>query len=82
MSEWIKCSERMPNPGERCLFYRPLAGNSQDEVMAVKVAKYDMGQCWQSTVPDGSRPCNPSEGYCHVTHWMPLPPPPAQEKSK
>ena len=76
--EWIKCSEQMPEAGDTCLFYRPLAENTGDEVMAIKIAKNDDGQCWNQTVPDGELPCNPTNGYCHVTHWMPLPPPPSE----
>lgn len=76
--EWIKCSEKMPESGDECLFYRPLAGNTGDPVIAVRIAKNDDGQCWAQTVPDGELPCNPTDGYCHVSHWMPLPPPPSE----
>jgi len=78
--EWIPVSDRLPQVGERCLFYRPLAENSGDDVISVKTAIPDGKFCWDNTVPDGETPCNPSNGACHVTHWMPLPPAPEQNK--
>ena len=77
MSEWISVKDRLPEIGIKCLFYRPLAENTNDPVVAVKTSKKDDGTCWMQTVPDGELPCNPTDGYCHVTHWMPLPDMPA-----
>jgi hypothetical protein len=74
--EWISVKDRMPPEGVKCLFYRPLADKSCDPIISVKIAAKDLGHCWDSTVPDGEKPCNPSDGSCHVTHWMPLPEPP------
>src|SRR5690554_398927 len=74
--KWISVEDELPPIGQECLFFRPLAENSNDKPIAVKVARHDQGQCWESTVPYGFVPCNPSDGCCHVTHWMPLPTPP------
>lgn len=73
MSEWISVEDRLPDIGVECLFYRPLAEQTGDPVISVKTAKKDKGDCWPLTVPKGEKPCNPSSGFCHVTHWMPLP---------
>lgn len=75
-SGWINVKERPPTAGEECLFYRPLAEKTGDRVISVKVATKDNNDCWKETVPAGCEPCNPSNGACHVTHWMPLPRPP------
>lgn len=78
--QWISVSERLPPVDDQCLFYRPLANKSGDKIIAVKTAIPDGQFCWDNTVPDGETPCNPSNGACHVTHWMPLPAPPEQNK--
>lgn len=76
MSNWISVDERLPEVGQSCLFYRPLARNSHDEPIAIKRFTGGNSHCWDSTVPSGSEPYNPTDGACHVTHWMPLPEPP------
>ena len=78
--QWIPVSERLPPVGDRCLFYRPLAEKSGDKVIAVKTAMTDGQFCWTNTIPDGAVQCNPSDGSCHVTHWMPIPTAPEQPK--
>ena len=78
--QWIPAGERLPPVGEQCLFYRPLAKNSGDNVIAVKTAMKIGQPCWSNTVPDGETPCNPSNGACHVTHWIQLPAAPEQNK--
>lgn len=76
MTDWISVDERLPEVGQRCIFYRPLARKSSDEPVAVKRFTGGNRYCWDSTVPSGSEPYNPTDGSCHVTHWMPLPDPP------
>jgi hypothetical protein len=58
------------------LVYRPLAVNSGDEPIAVKRLIGGKNHCWEHTVPEGHTPTNPTDGACHVTHWMPIPEPP------
>lgn len=66
-----------PDDGRRALVYRPLARNSNDEPIAIKRLIGGNHHCWSSTVPPGALPHNPTDGACHVTHWMDLPDPPA-----
>ena len=68
--------ETAPKDGRMALVFRPLARNSRDEPVALKRLIGGNNHCWDSTVPEGSRPTNPTDGSCHVTHWMPLPEPP------
>ena len=74
--EWLPI-ETAPCDGRKALVYRPLAFNSSDEPIAVKRLVGGNRHCWESTVPEGSVATNPTDGACHVTHWMPLPEPPA-----
>lgn len=75
MSDWqpIKTA---PGDGRLALVYRPLANLSGDEPVTVKRLIGGNHHCWLSTVPEGQRPTNPTDGSCHVTHWMPIPAPP------
>lgn len=64
---WIKCSERLPDIGERVLVYAP---NSHAIFM---VAYRNMRGTWK----------NSNGNYVHgdsdfITHWMPLPDKPQQ----
>jgi hypothetical protein len=72
--------ETAPKDGRMALVFRPLARNSNDEPVAIKRLMDTDHSCWESTVPPGAQPCNPTDGLCHVTHWMPLPPPPEQSQ--
>lgn len=70
MSEWIKCSERMPeNPGLGRQFPYVLCASENGWLT---IAFYDYNRkCWD----DG-------DFYDHIndiTHWMPLPAPPAED---
>jgi hypothetical protein len=75
-NEWQPI-ETAPSDGRVALVYRPLARASQDEPIAMKRLIGGNHHCWSGTVPDGSEPYNPTDGACHVTHWMPLPAPPS-----
>jgi hypothetical protein len=77
MSEWQPI-ETAPRDGRLAIVYRPLALNSGDQPVAVKRLIKGNNFCWDSTVPEGAKPMNPTDGACHVTHWMPLPVPPAE----
>lgn len=79
MQGWLPI-ETAPHDGSKALVYRPLAENSGDERIAVKrLTGGRSNSCWDKTVPPGETPCNPTDGACHVTHWMPLPDEPAQQ---
>lgn len=68
--------ETAPKDGRFAIVYRPLAHMSRDEPIALKRMIGGNNHCWPGTVPDGAVPTNPTDGSCHVTHWMPLPLPP------
>lgn len=80
MGETWQPIETAPKDGRKALVYRPLARNSQDEPVAIKRLVGGNNHCWETTVPEGAIPYNPTDGSCHVTHWQPLPAPPALEK--
>ena len=68
MSQWIKCSERMPEEGEDVIIY--------DDLRQVHEGYYI--QCgdyvsWEISSYDPSY-----YDEVNVTHWMPLPEPPAE----
>lgn len=65
-----------PLDGRIALVYRPLAMLSQDDPITLKRLIGGNNHCWECTVPEGEEAYNPTDGSCHVTHWMPLPPPP------
>lgn len=71
--------ETDPRDGRLALVFRPLARLTSDEPVAVKRLIGGNNHCWPRTVPEGHEPNNPTNGACHVTHWMPLPTPPAVE---
>jgi len=81
MTEWQPIANCTAKIGQNILVYRPLAQTSGDDVIAVKRYTGKHESCWDSTVPDGHVPCNPTNGLCHVTHWQPLTPPPEQSSS-
>lgn len=64
MSEWIKCSERMPEIGREVLCI--------DEFGDYEAAIYDSGY-----IP-GPPFFATSAGEIHPTHWQPLPAPPEE----
>lgn len=65
--EWIKCSERLPEPEERILFVSTNSatthfGHLEDTTAHTRfVSGTNKYITW---------------GIVEVTHWMPLPPPP------
>ncbi|BAS48356.1 hypothetical protein AANUM_1125 [Aggregatibacter actinomycetemcomitans NUM4039] len=66
MSEWIKCSDKMPPFGVDILFYVPSFSNG---ILTGKVI---------SEGRTGERFYSANIGFFpdSVTHWQPLPPPP------
>ena len=62
MGEWIKCSERMPEPYEYVLV-------TDGEHVEVKWWNGHIWDCWA--------PRNSDISYKDVAHWMPLPEPPS-----
>ena len=70
MSDWIKCSERLPNVGERVLMN---VGKSVFE-------GWHDGRIWVRYDDFDESPASFEELMCkRVTHWMPLPEPPEEE---
>ena len=64
-TRWIPCSERLPNDGEFVLAYK----NGQFEVQEYEKRRNGWisgGWFWS---------------LCTVTHWMPLPKPPKEDKN-
>jgi hypothetical protein len=75
MSAWQPIATA-PSDGRLALVCRPLADNSGDAIVAIKRLIGGNNHCWDCTVPPGATPTNPTDGACHVTHWMPIPDPP------
>lgn len=70
MSDWVKCSERMPAENESCIVYRSDISNPQPCNM------YWNGSVW---IPDGYGFDSDEElPASHVSHWQPLPLPPKE----
>ena len=64
MGEWVKCSERMPEPGAIVLVWEPDYG-------------FPVPAFWNSLVPCCWMDAISREDIEDVTHWMPFPCPPA-----
>ena len=75
MNEWQPI-ETAPKDGRMAIVFRPLAEVSGDDRVAVKRLIENDNWCWPCTVPEGHEPCNPTDGACHVTHWMDFKEPP------
>ena len=73
--DWLPI-ETAPKDGRLAIVYRPLAHTSGDQPVTIKRLVGGNRFCWDTTVPEGSVPTNPTDGACHVTHWMPIPEPP------
>lgn len=66
MSEWIKCSDRMPEVGTKVIAFRK--GKKRNDGPFFAKTYNTLGRPWRFI--DGER-CD-----IGVTHWMPLPSPP------
>ena len=67
-SEWIKCSERMPEEYKDVLFIKKTWGNN----IEFKIGDFDSKMKWWQS---GSGVIKNE----YVTHWMPFPEPPKEE---
>ena len=70
--------ETIPTNGEEVLVFRPLAYKTNDPIITIAKTETENRWCWPETVPEGVSPTNPTNRACHVSHWMPLPPPPKE----
>lgn len=66
MSEWIKCSERMPPQGEMVICYSSYYQQVQNMTLRLSNERWwsDIDGDWQGLHKDV------------ISHWMPLPEPP------
>lgn len=69
MSEWIKCSERMPDKREPVVYMRP--SDWQRGKIHVGIAYWTVSEKWNPECESTQAP----EGF---THWIPLPEPPQE----
>ncbi len=62
MSEWIKCSDRLPKLGYHCLIWIPVCGNFE-----IEGAFYNGGGQWLGAW------CSTrgQDSYYHVRYWKP-----------
>lgn len=65
MSEWIKCSERMPE-----FYYSVLATDEHEDMVIAMPVFLDAGDRCAFTLSNGD--------IFIATHWMPLPQPPTE----
>jgi hypothetical protein len=79
MSEWIKCSERLPKIGKwvllRCILKYPKSGDP--EIFVGCNGNYGKNGSFESAYGDGYVPSD-----LQITHWKDLPKPPKEEKEK
>lgn len=68
--EWISVEERLPPKNAEVLVYRPLAHETNDPHFTTD-AFVGSNRVSKQGVAHGF------DRWCHPTHWMPLPPPPA-----
>lgn len=66
--EWIKCSERMPEAGQKILTFTKCENGSY-----YMVGEYNDPGCVFIYIGDGV-----FSGHSQFTHWMPLPQPPEE----
>ncbi|MDU5828517.1 MAG: DUF551 domain-containing protein [Mixta calida] len=69
MTEWIKCSERMPEGEEAVMAYWPRTGHIEDVIF---VFDEDDPKQRYHILYDGERMAQ------EPSHWMPLPEPPEE----
>ena len=68
MSEWIKCSDEMPEQGQKVLVFRPHAHEKPYKDPNYKICTYAGEDIFIN-----------SHFEHEITHWMPLPKPPTKE---
>ncbi|MCY1276903.1 hypothetical protein D3C76_830170 [compost metagenome] len=92
MSEWIKCSERLPEPGVLVMVYQPSRPEDHPGTIRIEFDAIDPesdGDYWMVHGENYEHFCciakggdcdwiGPSE-RAPYTHWMPLPEPPKDE---
>lgn len=76
--EWIKCSDRLPEPGSKVIcYYFPKAPVMEGRIVGI-LTRHDR---LEISVASGLLRHMDENGFAlaaQVTHWMPLPNPPQQ----
>lgn len=68
MSGWISVKDALPEPGEQVLTLDRFKNMRNREL-------YEFRNGTRLFLPDGLKPVE------HITHWMPLPEPPKEERN-
>lgn len=69
--KWIKCSDQMPEDCQDLIAY----GLFYEDIWGVEQCRYTEG-CWR--IENGC--CRDNWNFEKVTHWMPLPEKPKEDK--
>lgn len=80
MTDWISVADRMPEPDTECLVWSP--GNAQHGPMTYIDTWQEQYECPVS-FSSASIPVGlgwDSSSFEEITHWMPLPEPPEDQK--
>jgi Lar family restriction alleviation protein len=77
VDNWISVKDRMPEPGQQVIAYRPTAELTQDSM--VRIVRY-LGAGRERESWQGVR--HGFDCICHPTYWMPMPGTPSHTTNK
>lgn len=77
-SEWIKCSERLPNVGDCALFYFPMSWDNKPKMITLILYDYKWKQEGKEQCIKMLRTLDLGKSYRieDCSHWQELPEPP------